>query len=543
MKRLNKTILIIVISVVALIATISLTSEAKTTFSYAEKPIISILGDSISSYYGYGEPIVYYSPADVPGSEAHMAEKDTYWRSYADNNDYKMGWNCAMGFAMASIDESEEHSFSNTRRIHRLANAGTPDYIAIYGGTCDLTVNHIGTNDFDKGYNRLVNKIHSIFPDVRLIHIGLGYFLPEYPAGVGTETIVDGYNDSISKIAKDNNDYYVDLRGVLEDKRYFDSSYTHPNEEGMALLSSTIASSLAESRGHCGIESITLNKDSGKYVVKVNAYDDNYDNLRFKMKLVNSNSGEVIYDTSWQKENCFILDGVDSNSTYEATAWIDNNSDGSKEATLSQSFSNLDNDFPTTIYNGVDYREIYDFNFYIWNSQELYYIFADNPMGALEHFVNNGMREGRQAKAEFDVASYRNRYADLRQAFGWDNLEAYYNHYLYYGINEGRDGTLCYKVINPVHTYLGTDFSAVYDYEFYKNNNPDLVNAFGENDVLLFGHYLNNGLHEGRQASPNFNLWTYIGNYEDLRNAFGFNLPLYVIHYINYGQYEGRTAV
>ena len=35
------------------------------------------------------------------------------------------------------------------------------------------------------------------------------------------------------------------------------------------------------------------------------------------------------------------------------------------------------------------------------------------------------MSEGRQASAEFNVKSYRNAYADLRQAFGND-LKSYY---------------------------------------------------------------------------------------------------------------------
>lgn len=39
------------------------------------------------------------------------------------------------------------------------------------------------------------------------------------------------------------------------------------------------------------------------------------------------------------------------------------------------------------------------------------------------------MSEGRQAKADFDVFSYRNQYQDLRLAFGKD-LRSYYVHYM-----------------------------------------------------------------------------------------------------------------
>ncbi|MCD8110160.1 MAG: vancomycin resistance protein, partial [Clostridiales bacterium] len=55
----------------------------------------------------------------------------------------------------------------------------------------------------------------------------------------------------------------------------------------------------------------------------------------------------------------------------------------------------------------------------------------------LRHFIQYGMREGRQAKSTFNVSVYKSRYADLRKAFGND-LEQYYLHYIRYGRGEGR---------------------------------------------------------------------------------------------------------
>ena len=49
------------------------------------------------------------------------------------------------------------------------------------------------------------------------------------------------------------------------------------------------------------------------------------------------------------------------------------------------------------------------------------------------------MKEGRQAKADFDVNAYRARYVDLQQVYG-DNLVKYYIHYIKYGQAEGRNG-------------------------------------------------------------------------------------------------------
>ena len=48
------------------------------------------------------------------------------------------------------------------------------------------------------------------------------------------------------------------------------------------------------------------------------------------------------------------------------------------------------------------------------------------------------MREGRQAADMFNVLEYKARYSDLQKAFG-ENLPLYYQHYIRFGINEGRN--------------------------------------------------------------------------------------------------------
>lgn len=96
-------------------------------------------------------------------------------------------------------------------------------------------------------------------------------------------------------------------------------------------------------------------------------------------------------------------------------------------------------------------------------------IYTNDDIGLLAHFVNCGMSEGRQAKDSFDVFSYRNQYQDLRVAFG-NNLKSYYMHYISNGKAEGRKATGVKSIQNPITTYNGVDYSAVYDYNFYIKN-------------------------------------------------------------------------
>ena len=64
------------------------------------------------------------------------------------------------------------------------------------------------------------------------------------------------------------------------------------------------------------------------------------------------------------------------------------------------------------------YAPVFDASYYAKNNKDLKIAFGNDENALFQHFLNYGMSEGRQASAEFNVKSYRNAYADLRQAFG-----------------------------------------------------------------------------------------------------------------------------
>ncbi|MBR1815292.1 MAG: L,D-transpeptidase [Lachnospiraceae bacterium] len=195
----------------------------------------------------------------------------------------------------------------------------------------------------------------------------------------------------------------------------------------------------------------------------------------------------------------------------------------------------------STVYNGVDYSAVYDYTYYINKYSDLKAAFGDDERAALRHFVNNGMKEGRRGNAEFDVSSYKNAYPDLRAAFGND-LEKYYIHYINSGIHEGRKTSGVDTLQGAVTAYNGVDYSAVYDYNYYIKNNTDVYKAFGNDDVAVLKHFINNGMKEGRAASASFNLNEYKARYVDLQNAFGDDNEKYYIHYIYHGINENRIG-
>ena len=160
------------------------------------------------------------------------------------------------------------------------------------------------------------------------------------------------------------------------------------------------------------------------------------------------------------------------------------------------------------------------------------------------------MREGRRGNEAFDVQSYYNEYRDLRLAYGTD-LPSYYNHYVKWGKGEGRHASGCTSLKDPVTKAGGVDYSAVFDPEYYLENNDDVRSAYTEttyggvtmlDDSAVLRHFLNFGMREGRRGNEAFDVYGYKTRYLDLRQAYRNDLKAYYNHYLRYGIKEGRDG-
>ena len=78
-----------------------------------------------------------------------------------------------------------------------------------------------------------------------------------------------------------------------------------------------------------------------------------------------------------------------------------------------------------TWYGGKNYANVYSYNDYRAYNPDLVAAFGNNADSYLQHFVNYGMSEGRQGIRSFNVYQYRNMHPVLEQRFG-DNLKMYY---------------------------------------------------------------------------------------------------------------------
>ena len=188
------------------------------------------------------------------------------------------------------------------------------------------------------------------------------------------------------------------------------------------------------------------------------------------------------------------------------------------------------------VIDGIDYSVVFDPDYYYSTHRDVANAFGKDNKALFNHFMTYGIYEGRQANIEFNVEAYKERYRDLSETFGSD-IRTYYIHYILYGKAEGRSA-----VRGSGYIYDGIDYSAVFDSGYYHDHYGDLANAFGSDSVALFEHFVKYGMDEGRQASTGFNVYTYMNRYRDLNAAYGSDLKMYYQHYIKYGISEGRSA-
>jgi hypothetical protein len=94
---------------------------------------------------------------------------------------------------------------------------------------------------------------------------------------------------------------------------------------------------------------------------------------------------------------------------------------------------------------------------------------------------------------------------------------------------------------NPV-TISSSQKSLVFDATYYANKYADLKAAFGTDATKLYQHFITYGIYEGRQACAAFDVKTYLKTYSDLKNAYGNDYASALKHYLTYGYNEGRRA-
>ena len=141
-----------------------------------------------------------------------------------------------------------------------------------------------------------------------------------------------------------------------------------------------------------------------------------------------------------------------------------------------------------TVYKGVNYKKVYDYNYYIKKYPSVAKSLKYDKQKVLQYYVVNhlGKNVCRPACANFSPGWYFLRYKDLRRKYGYD-----WKKYVYAYMNDKGahpNGTYTNQMSGYRTTYMGKDYKAIYDLNYVVKTYKDVFEMYGwdENNVLKY---------------------------------------------------------
>lgn len=156
----------------------------------------------------------------------------------------------------------------------------------------------------------------------------------------------------------------------------------------------------------------------------------------------------------------------------------------------------------------TDYSAVFDAEYYYNTYSDVQEAIGHDADRLLRHFVTSGMREGRVAKADFDVRAYMKNNLDLLAIYGVKDLSQYYYHYMETGRKEGRiataDGNLgSVNEIASFSTNYNTSEDRAMNVELASNRIDGIVVQPGE--VFSFSNsIMSRTIENGYVMAPSF---------------------------------------
>lgn len=208
-----------------------------------EKRIISILGDSVSTFEGMTPPdAVFYGTWNAEETGV-ITQEDTWWMQVIRALDASLGVNHSLAGSL--VTGRTAVSGTSERRIRSLGENGDPDMILVAMGANDWGF-RVLPEEFREEYRRMLLQLKRCYPqaDIRCATLPEG-ILPEESWSFFD---VDGcisrrvYSDIIRTAANEAEVGVVALDGT----EYPSIDGVHPNKDGMDVLARAWIRSLRE---------------------------------------------------------------------------------------------------------------------------------------------------------------------------------------------------------------------------------------------------------------------------------------------------------
>ena len=256
MKKLICTTLALIMCLCSLAALLPVGASAASTETDYNGKVISILGDSISTYEGYipaGDGVNLDHLARYPQDNLFTGVEHTWWMQVIDRLGAKLGINDSWrGTTLDAKNASDKTSISNLQRIKNLGANGTPDVILLFGGANDYgQLSNVDTFDpakipakvdlttiqwksLSQALVSTIMRIKHFYPDAQLV-----VMLPTYTKSYYSNTKLTNGNKTMIDVCKHFGLPYVDLTTCGISTSHLPDGI-HPNKEGMDLITDAV---------------------------------------------------------------------------------------------------------------------------------------------------------------------------------------------------------------------------------------------------------------------------------------------------------------
>ena len=380
LKRLLTIFIIILITAISIIIFSKTKLQNNSNKIYADvnssKPIVSILGDSIStfngkSYRGNNLSGGYYPRSISLGKTVEndiTNYTDTWWMQTINELGFKLGIDSSWSgstinqYGYYTKDKSDtsrcyfndenpnlkNSCFYNDDRINVLSINGTPDYIFIFGGTNDMnsSVTKIGnsidtmdTTTLIGAYNTLIGKLKAKYPNAKLIAI-----LPMKFNSISQENY-DKYHQAFINIFNKNMIPWIDLSKVTNLNTYSSTYFIdglHPNKDGAVLIKNAIVNAFNKTTKVTFYRNYNSSDKTNE--IKTYKFGD------FNQKFSNNGWARTGYtQLEWNNDQNATTKGYNTNSNVYDW-WIQNNSNVKLHAIWQKNSYNISYDLASGTY-------------------------------------------------------------------------------------------------------------------------------------------------------------------------------------------------
>lgn len=127
----------------------------------SKKKIISVLGDSISTFAGYTPRMMNFYDTYIQEEAGISSVEDTWWMRVIRHMDGVLGSNDSI--AGSTVSGNVSLSATSRKRHQNLAINGRPDCILLYVGTNDWAYSVL-PDEFEEAYRDMLYSLTTLYP-------------------------------------------------------------------------------------------------------------------------------------------------------------------------------------------------------------------------------------------------------------------------------------------------------------------------------------------------------------------------------------------